>query len=110
VPVTGRLATAVGGPTASLHQLLDIGMRNEDSTLRAEGVRAVVATLESDPALRAAAISELGALDDGSLSTLLRSAAGDHAEEVAMQILTQARASEIRVKASSVLQKLRSGG
>jgi hypothetical protein len=109
VPVSGRLATLVGAPNASLQQLLDIGMRNEDATLRAEAVRSVVATLEGDPNLRAAAISEIGSLDDGSLSAILRSAAGEHAEEVAMQILTQARASEIRVKASSVLQKLRAG-
>ena len=32
------------------------------------------------------------------------------AEEVAMHVLSQARASEIRVKASMVLQRLRAGG
>ena len=109
VPVSGRLAQAVGGPNATLQQLFEIGTRNEDSSLRSEAIRTMVSTLETDPALRAATIGELGTIDDGGLSAILRGAAGEHAEEVAMQVLTQARASEIRVKASSVLQRLRAG-
>jgi hypothetical protein len=109
VAVTGHLADAVGAPSAGLQQLFEIGMRHEDAGVRAEAVRAIVSTLEADPALRSAVIGELGALDDASLSSMLRGAAGDHAEEVAMHVLTQARASELRVKASSVLQKLRAG-
>jgi hypothetical protein len=109
VPVSGRLAQTVGGPNATLQQLFEIGTRNEDSSLRSEAIRTMVSTLETDPALRAATIGELGTIDDGALSAILRGAAGEHAEEVAMQVLTQARASEIRVKASSVLQRLRAG-
>ena len=109
VPVSGRLAQTVGGPNATLQQLFEIGTRNEDSSLRSEAIRTMVSTLETDPALRAAMIGELGTIDDGALSAILRGAAGEHAEEVAMQVLTQARASEIRVKASSVLQRLRAG-
>jgi len=109
VPVSGRLAQTVGGPNATLQQLFEIGTRNEDSSLRSDAIRTMVSTLETDPALRAAAIGELGTIDDGALSAILRGAAGEHAEEVAMQVLTQARASEIRVKASSVLQRLRAG-
>ena len=109
VPVTGQLAQAVGGPTASLQQLIDLALHNEDASLRGEAVRTVVGTLEAEPALRSAAVGELGKLDDNALSSLVRGAAGDHAEELAMQIMTQARASEIRVKASVVLQKLRTG-
>jgi len=109
VPVTGRLAQTVGGPNATLQQLFEIGTRNDDSSLRSDAIRTMVSTLETDPALRAAAIGELGTIDDGALSAILRGAAGEHAEEVAMQVLAQARASEIRVKASSVLQRLRAG-
>jgi len=108
VPVTGRLSEIVGG-SATLQQLFEIGTRNEDSSVRAEAIRTMVSTLETDPVLRAAAIGEIGTIDDGALSAILRGAAGEHAEEVAMQVLTQARASEIRVKASSVLQRLRAG-
>jgi len=109
VPVSGRLSEAVGGPTATLQQLFDVGLHNEDSGIRAEAVRTGINSLESEPALRAAIVSQLNTMDDQALSTMLRSAAGDRAEEVAMQVLSQARATEFRVKASSILQKLRSG-
>ena len=109
VAVNDRLAQTVGAPNATLQQLFEIGTRNEDAGLRAEAIRTMVSTLETDPGLRAAVIGELGTIDDGALSAILRGAAGEHAEEVAMQVLTQARASEIRVKASSVLQRLRAG-
>jgi len=57
----------------------------------------------------AVVVDELDTVDDGALHTLLDNVAGEHAEEIAMQILTQARANELRVKASSILQRLRAG-
>ena len=110
VPVTGPLQDAIGGGMATLPQLVQLSVHHEDPTVRSAAVRAVVSTMESDPALKAAVIEQLKGSDDAQLSAMLRGTAGDKAEEVAMQILTQARASEIRVKASSVLQKLRAGG
>jgi hypothetical protein len=110
VPVSGRLAEVVGGPTASLTQLFDLGVHHQDSQVRAEALRAVVSTLDLDPTLRSAVVGQMNSMDDAALSQLLRTTAGDHAEEVAMQVLSHARASEIRVKASMVLQRLRAGG
>jgi hypothetical protein len=107
VPVHGRLAQALGTDSATLQQLMELGFHNEDPTVRAEALRAGVQTLEGEPALRQAVIGALNSFDDAALSTLLRGAAGANAEEVAMQVLTQSRAPEVRVKASSVLQKLR---
>jgi hypothetical protein len=109
VPVTGRLAAFVGGPNASLTQLLELATRNDDPAIRAEAVRAFVTSLESDPALRAAAVSQINTMDEGALTALLRGAAGDNAEEVAMQVLAHSRAAEIRIKASAILQRLRAG-
>jgi hypothetical protein len=110
IPVSGHLAGTVGGPTASLSQLFDLGLHHEDAQVRAEALRAAVSALDLDPTLRSAVIGQMNTMDDGTLSQLLRSAAGDHAEEVAMHVLSSARASEIRVKASMVLQRLRAGG
>jgi hypothetical protein len=109
VPVSGPLVQSVGNTAATFQQLFNIALHNEDASLRGEAVRTVVGALEADPALRSAVVGELGKLDDNALSALLRGAAGDHAEELAMQVMTQARASEIRVKASAVLQRLRTG-
>ena len=107
VPVHGRLAQTLGTDSATLQQLMELGFHNEDPTIRAEALRAGVQTLEGEPTLRQAVIGALNSFDDAALTALLRGAAGPNAEEVAMQVLTQSRAPEIRVKASSVLQKLR---
>lgn len=109
VPVAGQLAQVVGAPSASFQQLFDLVLHNDEATVRGEALRTVVSAIEADPALRTAVVGELGNVEDAALGALLRGAAGEHAEEIAMQVLTQARASEIRVKASSVLQKLRAG-
>jgi hypothetical protein len=109
IPVVGTLAAAAGGTKATLLQLLDIGIHSEDPMVRAQAVRIVVWTLEADPAMRSALIGQLSAMDDGALSNFLRGAAGDHAEEFTLQVLTQAQATEIRTKATSVLQRLRAG-
>jgi hypothetical protein len=107
VPVHGRLAQALGTDSATLQQLMELGLHNEDATVRAEALRTGVQTLEGEPVLRQAVIGMLNSFDDAALGSLLRGAAGENAEEVAMQVLTQSRAPEVRVKASSVLQKLR---
>ena len=109
VPVNGHLAEVVGGQAASLQQLFEVALKTDDRTARTEAMSAAMSTVEADPTLRAALIAQLNGMDDAALSGLLRGAAGAHAEEVAMQLMTQSRASEIRLKASSVLQRLRAG-
>jgi hypothetical protein len=109
VLVSGRLAEAVGTSGASLQQLFEVGTRNEDAELRGEALQAFLSAVENDAPLRGAVVGQLRTLDDAALTSLLRRAAGEHAEEVATQILTRVRASDLRVRASSVLQKLRAG-
>lgn len=106
VPVHGGLARTLGTDFASLLQLVQVGFHDEDSTVRAEALRAGMQTLEAEPALRQAVIGALNGFDGAALGSLLRDAAGPNAEEIANQVLTQARAFDLRVKASSVLQKL----
>ncbi len=110
IPVSGHLSEIVGGPQASLLQLVDLGTHHADATVRAEAAHAVLATVDGDGALRSSVVAQLNATDDAALADLLRNAAGDHAEEVAMQVLAGSRAPEIRNKASAVLQQLRAGG
>ena len=109
VPVAGRLAPLLGSSSASFAQLVDLTLHQDDADVRAEALRTAVSTLETDTTLLAAVVDELDTVDDGALHTLLDNVAGEHAEEIAMQILTEARANELRVKASSILQQLRAG-
>jgi len=109
VPVAGRLAPLLGSSSASFAQLVDLTLHQDDADVRAEALRTAVSAVETDPPLLAAVVDELDTVDDGALHALFGDVAGEHAEEIATLVLTQARANELRVKASSILQRLRSG-
>jgi hypothetical protein len=106
LPISGRLAEVLGSPTASFQTLFDTAMRHEDPGVRAEALRVALNGLEGDGELRSSAIATLNGFDDSALGTLVQGLAGERAEEFAMHVATQARASELRVKASTVLQRL----
>jgi hypothetical protein len=113
VPVTGRLADAIGGESATFMQLATAGVQNDDPVVRLEAVRAALQAVEAEPELRTALLSAVNGLADGDVSNLVRGAAGDKAEEIAMHIASQARTTELRAKASTLLRELRktrSGG
>ena len=107
LPVTGPLAAALGTNAATLDQLVNATLHHEDPGVRDEALRTTLNAVESDPALRGDLIATVNTIDDATLGSSLRSIAGDRAEEIAALVATQARGSELRVKASSVLQQLR---
>ena len=109
VPVAGALADAIGSPSATLRQLIDLSLHHEDPAVRAEALRTGIGTLDGDPELRSAVIGGLETADSTFLTSLLRSAASERSEDIAAQVLRDTRFPEIRLKASSVLQRLRSG-
>lgn len=108
IPIKGRLAQALGTESAPFPMLADVALHNDDAAVRTEAVRAAVQALEGEPELRAAVISAVGGIGDPDLGNLIRGLAGERAEEVVRHVLTTARASELRIKASAVLQQLRS--
>jgi hypothetical protein len=110
VPVTGRLAQTLGSDTATFQQLMDAGMHNEDAGIRAEAVRAGLQGIERDANLRNAVLNTVNSLDDAQLGEMIRGMAGERAEEFMMHVATQSRASELRIKASSILQQIRNAG
>ena len=109
VAVTGRLAEALGGNTATFRQLFD-AMQHQDAELRNEALQASLAAFEAEPDLRSSVLRMLGGVDDAALGQALRGFAGTRAEEIANQVATQAQAGELRSRALSVLQRLRTIG
>jgi hypothetical protein len=107
LPITGRLAEVLGADTATFTQLVDAGLHNDDPVVRLEAVRVTIQAIEAEPELRAGVIGTMNSLDIGEAATLMRGAAGERAEELAMHLATQSRATELRAKASSLLQQLR---
>jgi hypothetical protein len=106
VPVSGALADALGTDAATLPQLLNAALQQEDPTGRAEAIRAGLGTLQDDAELRAAVLHQLESVDTATLATALGTATG-HAEDVAQEVFGAAPVPELRVKASTVLQRLR---
>jgi len=110
VAVTGRLAEALGGNTATFRQLFDATMQQQDAELRNEAFHASLAAFEAEPELRSSVLRVLGTVDDAALGQALRGFAGSRAEEIANQVASQAKAGELRSRALSVLQRLRTIG
>lgn len=107
VPVTGAVADALQSNVASLRQLLDLSLHHSDSTVRSEAVRTGLAAVEADRELYVAVVAELDHADSGVIANLLRAAAGEHADELAMSVSQGQSAAKFRLMASSVLQRLR---
>jgi hypothetical protein len=110
IAVAGHLSQVLGSHEASLLQLFDLSLHHVDPVVRAEAARLVIGTIDTDPSLRATVLAQLNAMDEAALGALLRNVAGDHAQEMATEIMTTARSGELRSKAAAVLQQLRRGG
>ena len=110
VPVTGSLAAALGTNAATIDQLVNTALHHDDAGVRAEALRTTLNAVESDATLRGSLLATVSTIDDAALGASLRGIAGDRAEELVAHVASQARASELRVKASSVLQQIRTQG
>jgi hypothetical protein len=109
VPVAGPVADALGSPTASLSQLAQLWLREEDAAVRAQSVRTGFRALEAAPELRAATVDLANTYSDADLARLVRSFAGARAEELLDMIASQTKVTELRAKATLVLRRLQSG-
>jgi hypothetical protein len=107
VAVTGGLAAALGGNTATFRQLFDAATNQQDAGLRTEAFRASLNAFEAEPDLRSRVLTLLSGMDDVALGQALRGVAGTQAETIANQVATEAKTGELRSKALSVLQRLR---
>ena len=105
--ISGLLSQALGTTSATFRQLFEVATRNEAMPLRSESLRVMMNAIENEPELRTQFTTTLKAIDDATVSQFIRGAAGERAEELMIHAATQARASELRVKASAVLQQLR---
>ena len=68
----GRLSRFLGKDEASLQQLIDVGLRNDDAALRTEALRMAIQAIDGQPDLNAATITAIEAMDDNQLMALFR--------------------------------------
>jgi hypothetical protein len=110
VKVDGQLAAALGGTQATYRQLLEVALTHENSGLRMQAVGVALRSIESQPEVRAKLVGAANGIDGEHLSTLIESAAGDRAQELASNVTAQTRATEVRAKFASALHHLRRRG
>lgn len=110
IPVTGSVAEALGTDTANLGQLASLWLHDENPALGAEALRSGFKAAESIPGVRAATLDVANNYSDADLAQLLRRFAGPRAEELLDIMASQSKVTEFRSKATTVLNRLRSGG
>jgi hypothetical protein len=110
VPPGGRLALFLGQPTATLQQLLDISLRQDDAALRVEAMRAGLGAIDTQADLKALVVKTLSDVDDHTLENVVRSVAQDRAREVVSQTGAITRTPEIRARTTQLLLHMRADG
>ena len=110
VPAGSKLAQFLGTPSATLQQLLDISLRQDDASLRVEALRAGVGAIDSEPDLKAMVVKSLGDTDDHTLENVIRAVAQDRAHEILSQMAAITRTPELRTRSTLLLQHMRPTG
>jgi hypothetical protein len=107
IPISGRLQQVVGQPNATLQQLVDLGLRQEDPMVRQEAIHAAMGAIDSQPDLRNVVVGSFMSMDDETLGNTLRNlGAGDRLHEVVAQMATVSRTPEIRSRGMRLLRSL----
>src|SRR5262245_35097032 len=106
VPISGRLQQLVGQPTATMQQLMDISIHEENAGLRSEAIRAGMQAIDSAPGLRSSVLKSLENTDDGVLAAMLRNVAQGRANEIIAQVAATSRTPEIRTRGMQILRNL----
>lgn len=107
VPTVGPLAEHLGSETATLGQLYRIAIDSEEAALRIAAVDAGMAAIESDQDLQGGVDGLLDTTDDATLVALVRSGAGQRANEFVSRILSRTRRPAVRQRAVTLLRQLR---
>lgn len=106
VPAGSTLAQHLGQDSATLQQLVDISMRNDDRVLRTEAIRAGMQAIESQPDLRATVVESLINVDDATLESVVRAMAHDKANELVAQMAALTKDNDLRARGFRLLKHL----
>jgi hypothetical protein len=106
VPISGKLQQVLGQPTATMQQLMDISIHEENAGLRTEAIRAGMQAIDNAPDLRSSVLKSLEGADDGVLASMLRNVAQGRANEIISQVAATSRTPEIRTRGMQILRNL----
>jgi hypothetical protein len=106
IPVRGKLQDFLGQDGATLQQLMDIALRQDDAALRTEAVTVGLNAIDTQPDLRAAVVRSLGGAGDQVLEGLLGSVTQDRAMEILNQLM-RSRIPELRTSGVELVRRMR---
>ena len=107
VAVSGRLAEALHAGSVRLPVLLEAAVHDGGASVRAAALAKALATVEADGTLHVALLSTLRVMNDDTLTTLVRAWAANRADEFATLVAQRSHDGYLRVRAASVLARLR---
>jgi hypothetical protein len=106
VPVGGKLKGFLGQDNATLQQLMDIALRQDDAALRYEAVTSGLTAIDAQPDLQAAVVKSLEGTDTKVIENLLRAMAPDRATEILTHMMGS-RVPELRVRGMDITRRMR---
>ena len=107
VPVTGRLAAALGNRHPTAGELIHAALLQKSGRVRGEAQQRVLEAFDTDPEIEDVFSRTLSAIDDATLARMLRAMGPSHGEELMAKLASGARSEQLRVKAAAVLKHLR---
>ena len=94
-------------PLDRLHTLFELAARSDDAGTRVAAIDASMAAIERDANLQSSIDKMLTGLDDQSLAMMIRSSAGERANELMSRVLSRTRRPEFRQRVVNMLRALR---
>jgi hypothetical protein len=107
VPVSGRLAAALGTDTSTFQQVLGAAITHGDARVRADARRTAIRALVADPEVRTAFATTIDNLPDATLIKALRTAGKDDAEQLATALARHGRSPALARRMQRALVQLR---
>jgi hypothetical protein len=107
VEVGGRLGRVLGTNTSTFQDVMREALKNEDPRVRAEGRRAMVRSLVTDPEVRGALVATLDGMPAEALARALRGVAGADAEQLAAAFARYGRSAAISQRMQRAVIEIR---
>ncbi len=106
-PINGRLAETLGTKDATVSQIVDAALSDDNPRVRSQALRTALGLLEGDREVRDAFVKLLDSVDDEFLVRYVQLSMKDNATEIVSGIARQATTQTLRVRTQRVLQALR---
>lgn len=107
IPVSGRLAEALGATEVPFSTLAQAALRGDDPRVRALALRTTIKALRSDAEIHEAFVTTITSIDDAQIMQFLRNTAGPNAATTAAGLARHSGSPALSRKVQGVAHQLR---